>query len=312
MGTFKNALFSILLVVGLFACKTQKPAVEPQVDSVSKNELQSIRVNGEKLHYMEQGTGEPLIFIHGTIGDYRAWTSRMQPYSKDYRVISYSRRYAWPNEQKYDSLLDYSVRIHADDLHNLIRELGLEKVHLVGHSYGAYTALTMAIDHPEMVQSLILGEPPAVSFLKNSEKGQENFDDFMENNLRPAANAFRRDMKEDGLEYFIQGVNGPDFRLSQVPPSWKQGWLDNLLELWGFAINESFLNLDPSDINSLEVPVLLLIGDSSPTFLVEISKELHKLLPNSEMVGIENSSHGLFFENPEAVDKAMMAFLIRN
>ncbi len=312
MKTFKNALFSILLIAGLFACKTQKPVVEPQVDSVSKNELQSIHVNGEKLHYMEQGTGEPLIFIHGTIGDYRAWISRMQPYSKDYRVISYSRRYAWPNEQKYDSLLDYSVRIHADDLHNLIRELGLEKVHLVGHSYGAYTALTMAIDHPEMVQSLVLGEPPAASFLKNSEKGQENFDDFMENNLRPAANAFRRDMKEDGLEYFIQGVNGPDFRLSQVPPSWKQGWLDNLLELWGFAINESFLNLDPSDINSLEVPVLLLIGDSSPTFLTEISKELHRLLPNSEMVGIENSSHGLFFENPEAVDKAMMAFLIRN
>ena len=80
----------------------------------------------------------------------------------------------------------------------------------------------------------------------------------------------------------------------------------------GFCLKRELLNLDPSSINSLDVPVLLLIGDRSPTFLVEISKELHKLLPNSKIVDIENSSHGLFFENPEAVDKALMEFLMRN
>ena len=312
MKTLKKILLSALLLVGIIACKTQKPAVETQVKTEVKNELQTVDVQGEKLHYVEQGSGEPLIFIHGTIGDYRAWISRMQPYAQDHHVIAYSRRYAWPNEQVYDSLSDFSVRIHADDLYNLIQELGLEKVHLVGHSYGAYTALTMAIDHPDMVQSLVLGEPPAASFLKYSAKGKESFDHFLENNLRPAARAFRRDMKEDGLEYFIQGVNGPDFRLSDVPPAWKQGWLDNLLELWGFALTESFLNLDPTAIKSLDIPVLLLIGDSSPTFLTEISRELHKLLPNSKVANIENSSHGLFFENREAVDKALTEFLLQN
>jgi len=309
MKTFKNLFFALLLIVGLAACKTQNSAVQPQIGDAAVGQPQSVDIQGEELHYIEQGAGEPLIFIHGTIGDYRAWISRMQPYSEDNRVVSYSRRYAWPNEQKFDSLADYSVRIHADDLYALIQKLGFQKVHLVGHSYGAYTALTMALDHPERVQSMVLGEPPAASLLENSERGQESFDVFLEDNLRPAARAFRADRNEEGLEHFVQGVMGNDFRLAQVPAEGKQGWMDNLLELWGAALNESFLPLEPSTIQSLDVPVLLLVGDQSPTWLVEISRELHQLLPQSELVEIENSSHGLYFQNPEAVDQAVMEFV---
>ncbi len=302
----------LLLLIGFAACKTRTLAVQPKTETVAVDQPRSANIRGEVLHYIEEGAGEPLIFIHGTIGDYRAWVSRMQPYSEDYRVVSYSRRYAWPNEQKFDSLADYSVRIHADDLYDLIQKLGFKKVHLVGHSYGAYTALTMALDHPELVRSLVLGEPPAASLIKNSEKGQESLTSFLENNLRPAARAFRADRNEAGLEHFLQGVMGDEFRLAQVPPEEKQAWMDNLLELWGSALNERFLPLDPLAIQSLGIPVLLLVGDRSPTFFVEISRELHRLLPRSEMVGIENSSHGLYFENPEAVDKAVHDFLEKN
>lgn len=54
------------------------------------------------------------------------------------------------------------------------------------------------------------------------------------------------------------------------------------------------------------------MGDQSPVWFGEIIKELHRSLPQSELVTIENSSHGLYFENPEAVDKAVMEFLKRN
>lgn len=302
----------LLLLVAFASCKPQNSAVQPQTGTIEVDQPQSVDIRGEELHYIEQGVGEPLIFIHGTIGDYRVWISRIQPYSEDYRVVSYSRRYAWPNEQKFDSLVDYSVRIHADDLYALIQKLGFRKAHLIGHSYGAYTALTMALDYPELVRSLVLGEPPAASLVENSERGQETLNEFLEDNLRPAARAFRMDENEAGLEHFIQGVSGDDFQLSQVPAEQKQGWMDNLLELWGTALNESFLPLDPSAVQSLDIPVLLLVGDRSPTWLVEISKELHRLLPRSEMVGIENSSHGLYFENPEDVDQAVLEFLERN
>ncbi len=312
MKAFKKCLFILVLVMGLAACKTQNTTVRPKAETVAVDQPKSIDIRGEQLHYIEMGEGDPLIFIHGTIGDYRAWLSRMEPYSKDYRVVAYSRRYAYPNEQKFDSLVDYSVRIHADDLYALIKKLGFEQVHLVGHSYGAFTALTMALDHPEMIKSLVLGEPPAASLLENVAGGEELFVGFLENHIRPAAQAFRNNKNEEGLERFVQGVLGADFRLSEVPPEAKQAWMDNLLELWGSALTESFLHLDSAKIKSLEIPVLLLVGDRSPKWFLEISKELDRLLPESSYVTLKNSSHGLYFENPEDADRAVKEFLGRN
>ena len=143
METFKKIFFTLLLVVGLATCKTQNSTIQDQTETVSVDRLKSANIWGKKLHYVERGEGEPLIFIHSTVG-YRSWISRMVPYSEAYQVVAYSRRYAYPNAQEFDESADYSVRIHADDLYALIQKLGFKKVHLVGHSYGEYTALTTA------------------------------------------------------------------------------------------------------------------------------------------------------------------------
>lgn len=312
MKTLKKLIFVLFLMVGLAACKTQNVTVKSQTKAVLADKPQSIYVNGEKLHYIEKGKGEPLIFIHGTVGDYRAWIPRVETYSNNYHVVAYSRRYAYPNKKVFDQTADYSVRIHADDLYVLIQELGFKKVNLVGHSYGAYTALTMALNHPEVVKSLVLGEPPAASLLENSPKGKASFDEFKEKYLLSAGEAFHADQNEKGVESFLKGVLGDDFSLSQVPPEVKQGWMDNLPEVWGVSTNDWVLPLELNKIRRLNIPVLLLIGDRSPTWFGEIIQELNRSLPQSELVNIENSSHGLYFENPEAVDKAVMEFLERN
>jgi pimeloyl-ACP methyl ester carboxylesterase len=236
----------------------------------------------------------------------------VEAYSKSHKVIAYSRRYAFPNKKIFDQAADYSVRIHADDLYSLIQKLGFKKVNLVGHSYGAYTALTMALNHPEVVESLVLGEPPAASLLENSREGKASFNEFEKKYLQPAGEAFRADQNEKGVEFFLKGVLGDDFSLNQVPPDVKEGWMDNLPEVWGVSTNDWVLPLEMSKIKELDVPVLLLMGDQSPVWFGEIIKELHRLLPQSELVTIENSSHGLYFKNPEAVDKAVIEFFKRN
>ena len=302
----------LLCLVGHLACKAQSTIVKPKNQTLTTDSLKSVDINGEKLHYVEQGEGETLIFVHGGINDYRFFLSWVEQYSEDYHAVTYSRRYAWPNAQEFDKSVDYSVRIHADDLYALIQKLNLGKVHLVGHSYGAFTALTMALDHPEVVQSLVLGEPPVAFLAQNTEKGRESWDAFLESDLRPAKQDFLADKDEEALENFLRGVMGDDFSLAQVPPEAKQGWMDNLLEIWGLSMSEDFPPLDPLAIQTLDVPVLLIVGDISPTYLHEISNELHRLLPRSEMVRFENMNHGLYAEQPEAVDRAMREFLGRN
>src|SRR5215210_4932797 len=118
-------------------------------------QLAKIRVRGVELHYIEEGRGEPLILLHGGQGDYRSWEPQIKAFSRQYRVISYSRRYHYPNSNPLIAE-NHSAYVEADDLAAFVRKLKLRRVHLVGTSIGAFTALMLAVKHPEMVRSLVL------------------------------------------------------------------------------------------------------------------------------------------------------------
>ena len=93
-------------------------------------------VGGTELSYFEIGEGEPVVFVHGSIGDYRTWGYQFEAFAQRYRVISYSRRYHYPNTWVGDGM-DYSSALHAEDLAGFIRALGFGPAHLIGQSYGA-------------------------------------------------------------------------------------------------------------------------------------------------------------------------------
>jgi pimeloyl-ACP methyl ester carboxylesterase len=120
-------------------------------------------VRGVELNYVEKGTGTPLVLVHGSLNDYRAWDSQVGPFAARYRVVAYSRRNHFPNEwSEYPA--GYSVREERDDLVGLVEALGLKApVHIVGSSYssyssyGAYIAALIERDYPEIVRSAVLG-----------------------------------------------------------------------------------------------------------------------------------------------------------
>jgi pimeloyl-ACP methyl ester carboxylesterase len=119
-----------------------------------------VHVNGVDLHYIERGKGAPLILLHGGQGDYRSWSAQIEALSPHYRVICYSRRYNYPNDNPLTEQYR-SAYTDADDLAALIRHLKLGTVDLVGTSAGATTALVLAIQHRIMVRSMVLAEPSA-------------------------------------------------------------------------------------------------------------------------------------------------------
>jgi pimeloyl-ACP methyl ester carboxylesterase len=56
-----------------------------------------ISLNGVSFTYLEEGSGPPVVLVHGSVSDYREWHMQMAPLARHYRVIAYSRRYHWPN-----------------------------------------------------------------------------------------------------------------------------------------------------------------------------------------------------------------------
>ena len=96
----------------------------------------AITVNGTELHYLEQGQGDPVIFVHGAVTDLRTWGLQMEPFAQHYHTIVYSLRYHYPNAWAGDSR-DYTTTVHMQDLAALIQALGLTRTHVIGSFYGA-------------------------------------------------------------------------------------------------------------------------------------------------------------------------------
>lgn len=166
-----------------------------------------VHVNGVDMTYVERGRGEPLILLHGGQGDYRSWEPQVEAFSGRFRVISYSRRYNYPNDNPITA--DYrSAFTDADDLAALIRHLGLGSVHLVGISAGALAALVLAIEKPEMVRTLVLAEPPVHSWARNDPSGQMLYKEFMKAIWIPAGAAFKAGDDQGAMRILVDGFGG--------------------------------------------------------------------------------------------------------
>lgn len=273
--------------------------------------MKKIEVNGTNFAYIEQGQGDPVIMVHGTLGDMRSWELQMENFAKKYRIISYSRRYHFPNECTGDET-DYSAKLHAEDLSAFISALGLKSAHIVGNSYGAYTALFLAKNHPEQLRALVLSEPPVLPLLDRNKEGPTLRKDFLEKTWRPAGEALQRGESEKGVKIFVDGVVTQG-AFDTFPPEARELILDNACE---FKSETSSPNLwtqfSCGDAAQIMTPTLLLTGERSLKMLKIIVDELARCLPNKELVTVPESSHETASENPDAYNEIVLNFLAKN
>jgi pimeloyl-ACP methyl ester carboxylesterase len=303
----------ILLLLILWSCKSTN--IPPTRNTTSAAvPVKAVFVKGDSLHYVEAGSGETVIFVHGTTGDYRAFGRQVDTFSKHYRVIVYSRRHTFPDPPTTFDSLHYTIQPHAEDLAAFIRMLNVGKVHLIGHSYGATTALQTAIDNPELVKSLVLGEPPLKMLLINTSGGQEVWNDFERNTIMPASNALKSGNPERALEIFIGGVMGDSTFYSRIPQQARASILKtNMAELKGaLYTDDPFTPITCDDVAQIRQPVLLVVGDRSPKFFPVIIDELYRCLKNRERLVLANSSHGLQNENSIEFNRAVLSFLTKH
>ena len=273
--------------------------------------MPTIQANGTQLEYIERGEGHPVVLVHGTLGDYRSWGLQMETFAETYRVISYSRRYHYPNQCKGDES-DYSAALHADDLAAFISGLGLESAHVVGTSYGAYTALLLAARHPERVRALVLGDPPVLPLLEHSPEGRALRDDFLANVWKPAGEMMEQGEVESGVRIFVDGVVEAG-TFDRFPPEVQDLILDNACE---FKIETSspdfWTPFTCEDAGRVATDTLLLTGDMSLEWLQLIVDELDRCMPNSECVTVPETTHEVTSDNPEAYNEIVLGFLAKH
>ena len=261
------------------------------------------------MHYLEAGDGEPIILVHGAIGDYNAWSQQMDALAEDHRVIAISRRYAWPNQQPArDETFDCSVALHSKDLIAFMEALEIPSAHVVGHSYGAMIALRTAVDRPEIVRSLVLGEPLVESLIAGTIRGDSLIDD-MKNRAALASEHFRAGRDEEAMRTFIRMVIGSDGVYDAVPQESRDSWFKNMVEGICIVETQDMFSLPRQSLSQIEIPTLLIKGEYSPAILRLVSDSLDVVVPNSELKQLPMSSHGLQGENPAAFNAMVLSFL---
>jgi pimeloyl-ACP methyl ester carboxylesterase len=116
--------------------------------------MQRARINGVELAYERQGTGEPLVMIHGAQGDQSMFAAIMPTFTDQFQVLTFDQRGSGLSEKPN---MDYSMAMFADDTAALMDHLGFSSAHILGVSMGGMIAQEFVLRHPGKTRSLVLG-----------------------------------------------------------------------------------------------------------------------------------------------------------
>lgn len=287
--------------------------------------MSQIEINGTSLEYIEQGAGQSVVLVHPSLSDKRTWTGQLEAFGAKYRTVAYSRRYAPPNEDIPDGV-DDDMMVHVEDLVFLIKALDLAPAHLVGNSFGAYICLLLARDHPKLVQTLTICEPPLLPLLdlSNPPSPSQMFGLLVRaprtffavaqigiKSLQPAINAFKKGNDEEGWQTFAKGILGVQ-RFNSMPEERKQQARDNVKTLRAQLLGAGFPPFSEADAHSISVPTLLVNGENSLAFFDRVADRLQKCISIVEREQIQGASHLMYEDQPESFNRVVLDFLSRH
>jgi non-heme chloroperoxidase len=301
----------VLCLTALFGWAT----APPQAARSPQPALKIVAIgDGLALHYVEHGHGAPVVFVHGSLADYSHWTREVEQFSSRYRAIAYSRRYNWPNNNAIRP--GHSAVQDADDLAAFIKARRLGRVHVIGHSYGAYTALFLATRHPDLLRTVVFAEPPAVPLLAHlpldqAEPGRAALA-TIETQVKNMQDAWRAGDREQSMRIFFTWNTGNPLFWDQLPEGVQQGSRRNFRE-WDAVLGsgELFPVISPQAIRRIDAPALVVSGADTTTYLATVAAELTRLLQprGTRHVVIPRAGHVMFGQQPAATREAIFDFL---
>jgi len=268
----------------------------------------TVTLNSVRLHCVEQGAGEPVVFVHMGGTDWRYWEAQLPAFAASgRRAIAYSRRFAQPNDNPMVS--DYSPRVDAEDLEALLAALGAAPAHLVGASIGGFAALLLALRRPQLVRSLVLAEPPILPWARETEDGAAGLAAFDRRFWRPTRDAFRAGHAERAMATLMDYFVAPG-ALASFPERVRRRLMENARDWEAHTLSSDPFPAPARDaVAALDVPVLLLSGERTLPLHRVVDAQLEALLPRVRRETIAGATHDLWAEKGERCRELTLEFI---
>jgi pimeloyl-ACP methyl ester carboxylesterase len=260
--------------------------------------------NATGLEYEVHGEGEPVLLIHGShVADAFLPLVREPVLADRFRLIRYHRR-GFAGSAPHTG--PFTIEEQARDALRPLEQLEIDRFHVVGHSYGAVTAVELALDAPHAVHSLTLLEPP----LWTAEEARANAGMFA-----PLIELYRSGDPRGAVDAFMSIVGGPDWRVEvekTVPGGPEQAYRDAAtffevevpaLQAWSF---------DPEKARRISQPALFISGGASGPLFDRPRQLFMASVPQAEELVLPGLNHLLQVQSPALVARSIAGFLERH
>jgi pimeloyl-ACP methyl ester carboxylesterase len=312
-GVPRWACLVALLVLGSAACATA--AADHRVYSQPKYGIDRfVQVHGYTIHYVEVGSGRPVVLIPGAFTTYRAWNRVLPALSLHNRVLAVDYLGAGDSD-KPETGFRYTVEEQADLLADMIAELRLTQVAVVGASYGGAVALNLASRYPDLVDHVVCIEGGALilpDVLRYNKLGAllewpilgDIIWGFMQSGLFDGVSA--RSIMADAWETLTPEEQDEIVEIvtANIRTMSKSSWIGVYR-----AITERIDFMDA--MAGLRARVMYVFGtESKYRAVADMNVERFKAQsPNLEIVPFEGGIHDLHLQYPTAVARIVLRFL---
>ncbi len=234
-------------------------------------------VNDIQMYYAVYGAGEPVLLIHGGLGNADVWGFQVPALAEHYKVIVADSR-GHGRSTRSDKPFGYALM--ADDYLALLDHLGIDKVALVGWSDGGIIGLDIAIRHPERLTRLFAD---AANYVPEGVKPSVATD--------PTFNAY---IERAGKAYA---------KLSPTPDQF-DAFVEQISKMWA---TEPHYTKD--QLRAIKVPTTVFDGDHDEAIEPAHTAEIAALIPGARLVIMKDASHFAMWQHPQEFNQAVLDFL---
>jgi hypothetical protein len=232
------------------------------------------------------GSGEPLIILHGLFGQSDNWTSIARKLGEQFTVYTLDLRNH--GQSGHHNTMNYDVM--ADDLLETINHLGIQKMHLIGHSMGGKVAMLFALKYPERLNKLIIADIGPRFYEPHHQKILYGLNQLDLDSLSSRIDA------ENELSLFIPDTGTRQFLLKNLYRDTEGGfsWRFNLPIITA-KINRIGEQL-PKGVCTTST--LFFHGEKSDYIIPSDYSDILQYFPNAEFEIMQGAGHWLHAENP--------------
>jgi 3-oxoadipate enol-lactonase len=262
--------------------------------------MQRTRINGVEVAYELQGSGAPLVMIHGAQGDQSMFSGLAPAFARQFRVLTFDQRGSGLSE-KPD--MEYSIAMLADDTATLMEHVGFAAAHVIGVSMGGMIAQEFALRHPRKVRALVLGcttpgGPKAVRL------GGEALTNAYSTEPMSAEERGKALAEAAFTKGYIE-------RHPEIIPAMIESRRQRPLDPVALAhrMKAAYAHDTYDRLPQIACPTLVITGKDDVLISWENSRLLAERIPGARLVLLEPAGHCFWLEQPEQSREAIMTFL---